>query len=144
MDQATAQLVDEWYLYHAQLPDAKAFINKELELRKQVFGLLFPDPDEGVNTLLLPNGATIKATYKLTRNVDEAAVGGIIDLMRWNGYSPDSVFTWKPQLVIKEYRKLDQNGRHIVDMAVTAKPSAPSLEVTLPEGKGEEDNGDLL
>jgi hypothetical protein len=129
-------LVDEWYMYHSQLAEATAFLNKEKELRKQVFNALFPSPEEGTNHLTLPDGTEIKAVYKLNRTLDEAPLASTLQLLRERGFDADSLVTWKPSLVLGAYRKLDGTTLGIFNSVVTTKPALPTLEIKLPS-KGE-------
>ena len=67
-------LVAHWSAALACLPKAKEAIENEMKLRKEVMATFFPEPVEGVNSLELEQGWVLKATYKIDRKIDPAAL----------------------------------------------------------------------
>jgi hypothetical protein len=130
-DFALTRLIQEWMTYHLHIAEVKSVLQKELELRKKVVDALFPLPDEGTTTFVLPEGLKLRVEYKLNRTVDEALVQTTLSQLRSSGYDIEEVFVWKPSLVTGKYRKLGTEARNIVDQALTTKPAAPSIEIVI-------------
>lgn len=128
-----------WYEMVEQLDKLKL---AEVTLRKRIFGDYFP-PDkrvEGTNTAPLDDGYALKGTYKIDRKVDEAALTTLAPTFREQAIPLDSLIKYKPELSVKEYRKLEgdtsEEGKkrlHLFDQCLIIKPSeTPALEIVLP------------
>lgn len=128
---ALSQKLWEWSQTAAELERVKA---KEMTLRKELFGQIFPDPREGVNKADLPQGWKVNGTYKLDRKVDEVALPSVLEklLARGVGQAVDLIKV-KPELVVKVYKGLKDEDRYIMDQALIIKPGAPSLELIPPK-----------
>jgi len=119
-----------WYKMHEDLAKLKA---SEVLLRKKIFGHYFPTPSEGTNTFTLPDGYALKATYKIERKVDEAALTTLAPSFREQHIAVDSLIVRKPELAVREYRKLTTEQTRLFDQCLIVKPSeTPSLEIVLP------------
>lgn len=123
--------IGEWNTLQTQLEAIKA---QEMKLRKEIFDASFPSPTEGVNDFELPEGWKLKGTYKLTRNIDEAALPAVLTELRKHKVNTDALLRYKPSLDIKAYRALDPKYRTIFEQAMEIKPGAPSLELVAPKG----------
>lgn len=107
----------------------KHLSDQEKVLREALFKGAFPKPEEGVNTMEMPNGGKLKGTFKLNRTVLQDKVREIkIDLDTWN-----KVFRQKIELNTAAYRTLDEKLRKLVDKALEIKPGLPSLELVPPK-----------
>ena len=129
-------LLSQWGAALAQLPDAKAIVENELKLRKETMAAFFPAPVEGVNTLDLEQGWELKATYKIDRKIDEAALPAVTLELRAMGVNADTLIRRKPELETKNYKMLVQTNpiaAKIFDQAMTSKPASPVLELKAPK-----------
>ena len=125
-----AAKLNAWQEQKKIAADSKAL---EMTLRKELFNKFFPNPEEGVNKLELQDGWGAKGTYKLDRKIDEAALPAVNDQLKELGVAFDGLVKNKPSLVIKEYKKLNEEHRAIFDEALTTKPGSPTLEITAPK-----------
>ncbi len=125
--------ITEWTQKSAQLKEVKP---AEMDLRKEVFGFAFPDPKKGVNKLPLYNGYILKATYKIDKVLDKAALPAILKAMeeKQEG-STEGLIRYKPELDAKAYGALDDGLKKIFDECLTECPASPSLEMVEPKVK---------
>ena len=98
---------------------------EEKVLREGLFNGTFPNPVEGTNTYVLPDGRKIKGTYKIYRNVDEKALASSEIPKKLK----DEVFRVKHDLSVTAYRNLDEELKKLVDTVLTIKPGMPGLDV---------------
>ncbi len=134
---ATDADLERWYVMQEQLKKLK---DEEVALRRKIFKTFFPTPTEGTNSHSLPDSYLLKADYKIDRKVDEPALNTNTPALRELGVDPDKLVRWKPELAVKEYRKLQgddtEAGKkrlHLFDQCIIIKPSeTPSLEIVLP------------
>lgn len=127
------ELLSTWWNAFTEAEAAKEVIKREQELRKQVFEHYFENPQEGTNYLELPNGWRLKATYKLDRKIDEAALPAVKEQLKEMGVNADSLVEYKPSLKTKLYRELTAEQMRIFDQALTIKPSSPTIELVKPK-----------
>lgn len=120
------KMFNEWQDAVKTLSDAKM---REMELRKILFNAAFPNPEEGVQRVDLMDGGKLKGTYKLNRKIDVDALDKIPDRLK------QYCIKYKPELDIKEYRKLSREDTIVFDTCLTVTPGAPSLEVERPGEK---------
>jgi hypothetical protein len=154
----TAKLA-EWQAALTELAACKPIIERERELRKEAFALLFPDPKEGTNTVELANGWVCKGTYPIERKVDAALVqqlrglkvidlspellqklsidpaacgsgASVLEVLRFN---VDEVLNYEPKLVVKPYRQLTAEQTLLFDRCLDSKPGSISMEITQPK-----------
>ncbi|AZF88182.1 hypothetical protein [Microcystis phage Me-ZS1] len=134
-------MLTQWYNAQAKAKEAKAAIDSELVLRKKVFEAFFTSPKEGVNTLPLAGGYELRAEHKISRTVDRElmhdALQAALISANEGGFSValDKCFRAVPELVVKEYKALPDSVRKSLDLCVTAKPGAPTLEIKPPKQK---------
>ena len=124
--------VTEWYELQAQLKQVK---EDEMELRKFIFTALFPDPQVGVNTYGLGDGYFLKATHKLNRKIDIAALQSGKDTFESEDIDIEKLIKYTPDLSMIEYNKLDEEQKKIFDFCLVTTPATPSLEIV--KGKKE-------
>jgi hypothetical protein len=112
----------EWISLNEQIDALKA---RELVLRAEIFAAAFPTPEEGVNTLVTPEGV-IKGTHKINRTLDAKA---------WEKIAPSipsdvqaSLVTAKLALNLPAWKALTPSQRLYLADAVNEKPGTPSLE----------------
>lgn len=124
--------VAEWLETESQLAVLK---KKEMEMRKQIFALLFPEPKEGANTVEF-FGIPVTGTHKVTRNLDEAALDTVMqEFPEDSPYRQDGVLIkYKPSFIMDTYRAMPEQERKIFEQALKIDDGAPSLE--LKAGKG--------
>lgn len=122
--------IGRWNELQSKLASIK---DEEMKLRKEIFEECFPSPVEGVATIDMPEGWQLKGTYKLTRSLDEAALPAVIAELHKHKVSTDRLVTYKPNLSISEYRKLDPKWQHVLEQAMEIKPGAPTLALVAPK-----------
>lgn len=131
-----AEYLDNWL----KLKDiSKALTELEMSMRKALFAATFPTPKEGANTYVLPDGRKLKATHKITRNVDEAMIAlarSEYELCNDRPVEFDLLLKTKYDLVTSSYRKLQPADGAAPSLAylaasrmITEKPGSPTLEV---------------
>lgn len=152
------QLLRNWIAKKAELETVK---NSEMELRKRVAEVLFPNPVKGTQRFQLDNqGTAIKLVYKLNHTLGDAekinpetgakirkddqvfeAQREMEALGETAGLLADRLIKWTPDLSVSEYEKLDCNDpiqaklKEMIDKILTIKPAAPSLEFEEPKVK---------
>lgn len=122
----------EWYNLKAQIKTFKAVTDKEMLLRKKIFGGLFPNPTEGVNAHTMADGYIVKGTYKIDRKIEIAVLKSSTESFIERGVSPDSLIEYKPELVLSAYRKLTGEQAAIFDECLIIKPASPDLVIVPP------------
>jgi hypothetical protein len=127
--------LEEWRAAKANADAVKSIVQKEQQLRKEIFELFFPEPKEGTNTLELPEGWKLKGVFKLTRNIDEAALSTVTEHLREIGVNADTLVQWKPSLKLATYKELTAEQRNLMDEAIVCKPGSPTVELVAPKEK---------
>lgn len=103
----------------------KFWKDKELELRNEILEELACDKDEGAVSKIV-DGMKVTATYKMNRNIDEA----VLDSIK-KDLSEDelSCIKYKPSVIMKVYRDLEDAGESKLLEAITLKPAQGSVEI---------------
>lgn len=119
--------LQKWWQMQQQL--AKLKTTEVLE-RKDMVGYYFPSPREGTNRLDVGGGFDLRLVFGYSRNVDEAA----LDSAKASDFKKlkidkDSLFAYKPELVVKEYKKLSDEQRAFIDELLDVKESTPQLHI---------------
>lgn len=128
--------LQEWHQAVLAAQEAKKVVEAEQALRKEVMALFFPEPVEGTNKFELEAGWSLKATHKIERKVDEAALPAVLQQLREMGINPDPLIRTKPDLDTKAYRSLVQinpDAAHVFEQALTIKPGSPTVELIPPK-----------
>lgn len=131
-------LLIEWTQAQAKLAEVKPLVENEMRLRKQVMTEYFPTPVEGVNTCQLESGWEMKATYRIDRKIDEAALPAINTELREMSVNPDRLVRAKLELDLTAYKSLVQinpQAAKVFEKAMISKPASPSLELRPPKAK---------
>lgn len=128
--------LQEWHQAVLAAQEAKKLVEAEQALRKEVMALFFPEPVEGTNKFDLEAGWSLKATHKIERKVDEAALPAVLQQLREMGVNPDPLIRTKPDLDTKAYTSLVQinpDAAHVFEQALTIKPGSPTVELVPPK-----------
>ena len=131
-------LLIEWTQAQAKLAEVKPLVENEMRLRKQVMTEYFPTPVEGVNTCQLESGWEMKATYRIDRKIDEAALPAINTELWGMNVNPDRLVRAKLELDLTAYKSLVQinpQAAKVFEKAMISKPASPSLELKPPKVK---------
>lgn len=132
----------EWHAAAAELAAAKPLADKEMALRKEVMALYFPTPVEGVNNAPLAAGWTLKATHKLDRKIDNAALPTVRQQLREQfQINPDNLFRTKYELETAQYKALkaiNAEAFTLLETALIIKPASPTIELVAPKKKESE------
>lgn len=103
----------------------KFWKDKELKIRNEILEEMASDKDEG-NTTKIVDSMKITATYKMNRNIDEA----VLKTIKKNLSEEElNCIKYKPEIVLKEYRKLEEEGESKLLEAVTLKPAQGSVVI---------------
>lgn len=118
--------LEQWNALKSQLAD---LTEQERALRVELFGLAFPNPEEGskYNKLDLPNGYMLQGDYKINRRVDEAALDTVRKQMDPIAFG--RTFRFKPDLITAGLRDLSDDQRAIASQAIIAAPGTPTLAI---------------
>lgn len=126
----TVQTLAEWFNAKKELAALKS---KEALLRSTIVKHFFPSLVEGTNKQfdkdLLGEGYRIVAKVPYTREVDPGILEALIPQMRQKGIVVENLFRWKPELELKEYRKLTEEEMHLVDQCLTIKEGSPQVVI---------------
>lgn len=106
--------------------------SKEALLRARVFGACFPDPKEGTNKFPLANDYILNATHVISREIDVAVLKSSTPMLQEKQIPVDALITYKPSLVMSEYRTLTDEERQIFDIVLIVKPGSPQMSIELP------------
>ena len=129
------KLLQDWNTSVVHAVAAKELIEQEQTLRKAVMAEFFPAPKEGVNSLDMGQGWTLKGTYKIDRKIDEAALPAVKEQLRELGVNADTLVKYKPEVATTIYKTLPEQARLIFDSALTIKPGSPVVELIPPKEK---------
>lgn len=128
---AYMDLLKEWEVAKELLELVKQI---ELDNRLKLFAGAFPHPKEGTNTHNLPDGRAIKGQYTIRRNIDEAALPGVLEDLRKAGCANSDVLVrYKPELAKREWNDLSDEHKLVFSAAVIAVPGSPQFEVVIPK-----------
>ena len=99
--------------------------SKEIELRNEILEEMASDKDEGITSKVV-DGMKITATYKMSRSIDEATLDSIYDYLTEEELD---FIKYKPSIVLKEYRKLEEKGESKLLEAIVLKPSQGTVTI---------------
>lgn len=136
---------EEQTLLSAQLSEWKKVADKlaelsgkEMELRKSLVARWFKNAEEGTNTMPLSHGKALKASIKINRKVDAEVLDAlkakaILDGSNVIMNALQEIIVYKPSLVVKEWKALDDDIKILFADVVTESEGAPSLEIATPK-----------
>lgn len=117
-----------WFENQKKLKELK---DLEMKQRKEITALLFDQNKIGTQKVDLGNEWQLKAVFAEETKLDQAA---------WPLIAPelhpdvcDAIIKNTPSLIKKEYDKLDDKTKEIVDEAIVVKPKTPTLTVVPPK-----------
>ena len=120
----------EWHSIAEQLRLLKA---REIKLRKELFNSFFPEPVEGTNNFELPQDWVLKGKYSVSRKIDEAMFDAHREsLEKDSGIAVDSLISYKLELNLSAFKKLDEKKQLIFSEILIVKESTPTLDIILP------------
>lgn len=122
--------IGRWNELQSRLTSIK---DEEMKLRTEIFEACFPNPTEGTNKVDMPEGWMLKGTYRLTRSLDEAALPAVITELHKHKVKTDDVVTYRPNLSLTGFKKLDAKWQKVLEQAITTKPGAPTIELVAPK-----------
>lgn len=128
--QTTQEELNTWYALQQKLDEIKT---QERALRKKIFAAFFQAPKEGTNTASLTDGWVLKGGHVINRKVDVALLTTHVADLREHNVPTDELVKYKPELVLPEYRKLNDEQRNLFDRVLDIKIGSPSLEIVLPK-----------
>jgi len=103
----------------------------EMEIRKSLSENYFPNPTEGANNVPMDGGYKLTNKHTIYRKCDEAAFDGVFEELPEG--SKDLLISFKPELKIREYRKLSDDHKRIFDQCLIIKPGSPELKLVAPK-----------
>lgn len=126
----TTNTLAEWFNAKKELAALKS---KEALLRSSIVKHFFPTLVEGTNKQfddeLLGSNFRIVAKVPYTREVDAGILEALVPQMREKKIPVEKLFRWKPEIELKEYRKLTEEERHLVDQCLTIKEGSPQVAI---------------
>jgi hypothetical protein len=126
----TQEDLNTWNTMQEELGKLKS---AESLLRAKIFKAAFPNPVEGTNTYPLSQGWVLKATYPISRKVDETLLIAMAPELRAAGIVVDDLVRVKPELTVGVYKKLSKEHRAFFDRVLEIKPGSPQMEIVLPK-----------
>ena len=141
MDPVLEDLLGQWLAATASITALKhqldPIVASEHRLRKDIASYAFSkESKEGTHYYDLPNDWRLKCAKALDRKVDKAVLSSVLNEYRSRfGVAPDECFEYKPQLVVSKYRKLTDEQRTLLDLALTITEKMPEVEVLPPKEK---------
>jgi hypothetical protein len=142
LTEETAVTVEDFKRWYELDQELKRIKGAEAMLRSRIFKHCFPNPTEGAaeNKYSIGDGtgAIVQGTHVINRTVDEQQLDALRSASAEEGSNLPQLdlaklIRWKPELVIGEYRKLDETERHTIDQALVIKPGMPALEIKIPK-----------
>ena len=101
---------------------------KEVALRLQIFGGLFPTPVPGAgNKVRIPYDMALIGTYRLNYRVDEAAMSQSRSLI--DPATFESVISFRPNVRDAAFRDLPDDERNLFTPFITVSPGTPGIEI---------------
>ena len=129
------KLLVRWQRCLEELAEVAKKVEAERRARVAAFEAFFPEPNEGVNNVELAGGCTLKATYSLTRKLDEDVLpdmwAKLADMVGPDGAR--AVIVPKPSLSVSAYKELTAEAQAVVNEALTVTPATPKLEIVRPK-----------
>lgn len=126
----TVQTLSEWFNAKKELAALKS---KEALLRSTIVKHFFPKLDEGTNKQfddnLLGAGFRIVAKVPYTREIDAGVLEALLPQLREKKIDVSKLVRMKPELELKEYRKLTEEERHLFDQCLTIKEGSPQVAI---------------
>lgn len=128
--------INEWLLWKERLDFAKA---KERALRDNLIAANFPSPKEGTQHLevqLATKSVKLTLQHPIDRKVDKGAYDALVKAAREDEAHPlhntnlDKLIRNKPELVVREYKSLDELERIAFGTVLTIKPGSDQFSVT--------------
>jgi hypothetical protein len=118
--QVTVDHLKEWYTLKKDMDEMK---NKEIVLRQFIFAGLFPNPEEGTNSLPVEDGtgAVVKGVHTINRAVQVE----LLEELKKVQAMPDSN---QPKL-----DQLTDEQRLLFDQVLVIKPGMPGLDIVIPK-----------
>jgi hypothetical protein len=120
-------LLNDWYNIQTELKTLK---DQEMQLRKELFTLYFPQPTVGKNKIALDDDYILEGGYNLDYKMDFMAFrmmcneGG-----EEHGVCMEDVVDYKPEFRLALYKTLTTEQQQFIDGALTIKPTAPTLNI---------------
>jgi len=109
----------------------------EMQMRKNLTNLLFPNPVKGTQRFNLGNGYSIKLVHKLNYKLDKDRVEQALDKIEAQGPKGELIaerlVKFTPELSQTEYKLLSEIDKKIIDEVLTVEPGAPTLELEEPK-----------
>jgi len=129
MQKPTKTLLKKLEQWHAAKAAAAKAVAEEQELRKEIFSMAFPTPEEGskYNKLDLGDGYMLQGDYKINRRVDEAALQEVQKKMDPVAFG--RTFKFKPELIKAGLKDISEEQRKIAAVAIIAAPGTPGLDI---------------
>ena len=122
--------LERWYSIRKKL---RLLQEEEKKLRQELCEEYFADAKEGTNSFPLDKGYVLQAKIVINRKVDEATLSSVMEELAMIGVSGDPLIRYKPEVNMKEYRRLDDKARTIFDQALTISKGMPQLDIVLPK-----------
>lgn len=143
---------DDVLVEHQRIQTELAHLKEqELSFRRYIVDRCFPQKHEGMNTLDLGHGYSLKAgikfNYKLADNdTVEKTLDKIVKIGNNGAFIADRLVSWKPSFLLTEYRNLENEAKtgsveakailkEIENMLTIDDEAAPTLEVKEPKAK---------
>lgn len=122
--------INEWFALTEELAEKK---EREMVLRKKIFGFFIQQPEEGVNSVPMSDGWVMKGTYKIDRKVKEELLAANAEELKNAKLPMKELIKLKPSLSVTAYKKLTDDQKKIFDKVLEIKPGAPTLEIVKPK-----------
>lgn len=133
------ELIVKWDEARKELARLKDY---EADLRELVIARKFDSvPDSGTVNHELGKGWKLKAVFKQYYRLPSKgdAVEKALQAIERRGtegkYIAERLVAWKPELVVKEYKNLDESMRKHIDKVLTISNGKASLELIPPKSK---------
>jgi hypothetical protein len=123
-EQGDVELLKQWAFAKLSLAKAK---KDELALRNEIIERLLPPTVSGTTSALVGN-YKVKGTFALTHSLDQDMLGGLMGSL---SSAEAACIDMKPSLIKKDYLALEESERKTLDLAVTCKPSQPTITVSV-------------
>lgn len=140
LEQATEVTNEELAKWFEMKEELNKLKSAEAMLRSRIAKHFFPAPDEGTNTHKIEDGtgAALKMVHSINRKVDEGELEALKEAMFEKGSNLPQLditklIVWKPEVSIKEYRKLSDEDRNVFDRALVISPGMPQLSIVIPK-----------
>lgn len=140
---------DQLLMLWNNLKDTLETVKKnEMELRKYIVAREFPNKKEGINSVQLGNNYVLKTTIKFNYRLDdnkkvEEGLDKIALIGNQGKFIAERLISWKPNLVLKEFRDLQKEVDEgsleakeilkIVNSFLTISDATPILTISEPK-----------